>query len=78
MSKEAVQFAKHEYYLEIAPIRLSGWGKYIPARQNQDIIEVIAVHKHAYVRILPSGASPSERFYENFFSRVREIKGLKW
>lgn len=64
VSKEVLQFAEHKYYLRIVPITLSRWGKHIPEQQNDDII--------------PPDRVPSQNFYDSFFGRVREIKGLKW
>ena len=78
VSKEVTQFLQHKYYLRIVPIPLSRWGKHIPEQQNDDIIQVIATHEHAEVGIIPKGNVPSQNFYDSFFGRVREIKGLKW
>ena len=78
MSREALQLLKHKYYLRTVPITLARWAKYIPEQQSEDIQQVIASHEHAYMGILPPDAVPDQNFYRTFFSRVRDIKGLKW
>ena len=77
-SKGEFQLPIHRYHLKITPITIAAWSKQLSEGEAIEIHELIAGQENVAEFLFSQGFYPDQNYYDNFFSKVREIKWLKF